>query len=187
MSSSSIESRVSDELLTERIMQGDQHAFRILFERYRMPIYRFCLLMLGERPAAEDVYQEAFISLYSTCRRGETIRSVRAYLLTIARRRCLNHLRSDGKHVPLDDSTQLTYEVDHDLLDLNNILQEALLEIPAQYREALLLFEMEGYSYRQIADSLGVSDDIVRNRIYRAKKALQKILDPILDRGTTES
>lgn len=176
---------ITDEKLTQRVMQGDQDAFRLLFERYRTLLYRFCSLMLGNHTIAEDVYQEAFIALYRACRQGEVIHNVRSYLLTVARRRCLNHLRSKGRYVPLDDDVPLVYELNLDAIDLSEVLREALLKIPAQYRETFLLFEIEGYSYKEVAACLDVSSDIVRNRIYRAKKALQKILDPLLDRGAT--
>lgn len=173
----------SDDVLTQQVTQGNQEAFRILFNRYRMEVYRFCLLMVGKHAAAEDIYQEAFISLYRACRRGETIYHVRAYLLTAARRRCLNYLRTDGKYVALDEVESVAYEMKLDEIGVDVLLKEALQKIPPQYRESFLLFEIEGYSYQEIATCLDVSLDIVRNRIYRAKKNLQKILDPILDAG----
>lgn len=185
----SSDAMITDEMLTERVMQGDQDAFRLLFERHRTPMYRFCMLMLGKHTVAEDIYQEAFISLFRACRKGEVIRNVRAYLLTVARRRCLNQMRNNGKYLPLDEDIPLVYEMDLDSLGVGDALQDALLRIPAQYRETFLLFEIEGYSYKEVAECLDVSIDIVRNRIYRAKKALQKILDPVLDPrnpGSTE-
>lgn len=177
----SSDAMITDEMLTERVTQGDQDAFRLLFERHRTPMYRFCMLMLGKHTVAEDIYQEAFISLFRACRKGEVIHNVRAYLLTVARRRCLNQMRSNGKYLPLDEDIPLVYEMDLDSLGVGETLQDALLKIPAQYRETFLLFEIEGYSYKEVAEYLDVSTDIVRNRIYRAKKALQKILDPVLD------
>lgn len=185
----SSDAMITDEMLTERVMQGDQDAFRLLFERHRTPMYRFCMLMLGKHAVAEDIYQEAFISLFRACRKGEVIHNVRAYLLTVARRRCLNQMRNNGRYLPLDEDISLTYEMDLDSLGVGDALQDALLRIPAQYRETFLLFEIEGYSYKEVAECLDVSIDIVRNRIYRAKKALQKILDPVLDPrnpGSTE-
>lgn len=177
---------ITDAALTQRVTEGDQEAFRLLFERHRMAVYRFCVLMLGNRTVAEDIYQEAFISLYHACRRKEIIHSVRAYLLTIARRRCLNQLRSDGRHVILDEAETIVYEMNLDMIGVGEVLKDALQRIPAQYRESFLLFEIEGYSYKDIATCLDVTVDIVRNRIFRAKKALQKILDPLLGSESTE-
>lgn len=178
---------ITDEQLTEKVRQGDHKAFEILFERHRTPIYRFCLLMLGDRLVAEDAYQEAFIALYQSCRRKERIRSVRGFLLTVARRKCLNLLRDDYKQVALDDDIVEAYEIDIDLVGVSDLLKAALLKIPAQYREAFLLFELEGYSYKEIADCLDVNLDVVRNRIFRGKKALQKILAPTLNVEIDES
>lgn len=166
--------------LVERISQGDAEAFRILFERYRVIVYRFCQLMMGKQETTEDIYQETFVAFYEACCRGERFRNVRGYLITVARNRCLNQLREKNRDVPLDDHSELQYEFRPELSDISEFLQKALLRIPEQYRESFILFEIEGYSYNEIAQYSGVERSVVKNRIYRAKQSLKKILAPIL-------
>lgn len=169
-----------ERLLLERTHAGDHAAFNILFERHKAKIYRFCLLMLGDEAATDDIYQDVFLNFYHACRQGEIIRNVRNYLVTSARNRCLNFLRISQRHVALDDSPVPVYELDTISPDLGMHLRTALMQIHPQYREAFLLFEIEGYSYEEIGTQLEISHDVVRNRIYRAKLALQKILRPLL-------
>lgn len=106
---------------------------------------------------------------------------MQGFLLVVARRRCLNVIRSDQYNVPLSDAhlADHTVAVDVGQIDLDLHLRQALAELPMQYRETFLFFEVEGYSYEEIAEHMGVSFNVVRNRIYRAKKALQGLLEPV--------
>ncbi len=169
-----------EQRLIREIKEGNQKSFQILFERYRIPIYRYCELMLGDGVIAEDAYQETFIAFYTACNRDEQFSSIHAYLLTVARNQCLNLLRNRKLQVPIEDVHELQYEDDHNLSDVKPMLYKALQQIPAQYREAFLLFEIEGYSYTEIAEYCQVELNTVRNRIFRAKKSLRKLLGPTL-------
>ncbi|MCC7437400.1 MAG: RNA polymerase sigma factor [Armatimonadetes bacterium] len=167
-----------DDVLVEQIRAGDHAAFATLFQKYKTGLYRFCLLMLGESQAAEDIYQDIFLNFYSTCRQGQPIRNVRYYLFGAARNRCLRHLQIARRMEPLPDFETLEYAASDEAqqADIKLQLEEALQRINPVYREAFLLFELEDYSYEEIAAQLEVTREVVRNRIYRAKQALQKIL-----------
>lgn len=171
---------IEEQLLAERVGAGDQEAFRLLFDRRGPGIYRFCLLMLGDRAGAEDVYQETFVALWNACREGKTLYSVQGYLLTVARTRCLNRLRLENRHSSLEEVAEQAYEPDVEESDVEDQVRRALLRLPDQYREAIVLCEFDGYSYEEIAEALQVSRHVVKNRIHRAKKMLREILNPIL-------
>jgi RNA polymerase sigma-70 factor (ECF subfamily) len=166
--------------LAARAGQGDHAAFAVLFERYKAGIYRFCLYMLDDAASADDIYQEVFINFYRACREGKEMTNVRGYLMTAARTRCLNALKSARRLSSLEDHDDESFEPDETLSDTAEHLRDALQRIPAQYREVFLLFELEGYSYHEIGEQLGITHDVIKNRIYRAKQALQKILRPLL-------
>ena len=173
-------SNAEDQELAAQVSAGDHAAFSKLFERHKSGIYRFCLLMIGDEAIAKDVYQEVFLNFYRACRAGQVMYNVHGYLITAARTRCLNALRSIHRTISLDDMQEPAYVLDDAAADTNEHLRAALASIPAQYREAFLLCEFEGYSYEEIATHLHVTRDVVKNRIYRAKQALQKILRPLL-------
>lgn len=170
---------LEEQALAERVGAGDQEAFRLLFERRGPGIYRFCLLMLGERAAAEDIYQETFVALWQACREGKTLHNVRGYLVAVARTRCLNRLRLTNREAPLEEAAEPSYMPDMGDSDLEDHVHRALLRLPEQYREAILLCEFDGYTYEEIAEALQVSRHVVKNRIHRAKKMLRELLNPI--------
>ena len=169
-----------DEILVEGIRVGDHAAFTALFQKYKTGIYRFCLLMLGDAQAAEDIYQDIFLNFYRTCRDHQPIHNARNYLFGAARNRCLRHLETARRIEPLPEAFELAS--DEGQTEMREYLESALQRINPVYREAFLLFELEDYSYEEIAAQLEVSREVVRNRIYRAKLALQKILRPVLGR-----
>ncbi len=171
--------RSEERQLIERISKGDQEAFQVLFDRFHHEIYRFCALLLGKGEGVDDVYQETFFAFYRMCRAGETISNVHGLLLTIARNRCLNQLKVEEKRLSLESVPERTSDMDMDAFDLEDQLQEAMAQIPIQYREALVLYEVEGYSYKEIADYLDTTLHVVKNRIYYAKRALRSLLDSL--------
>jgi RNA polymerase sigma-70 factor (ECF subfamily) len=122
-----------------------------------------------------------FLNFYRACRDGRDMYNVRGYLLTAARSRCINELRVSRRFGEIEHIPELGHEPDPANYDLAEHLQQALQQIAPQYRETFLLFEIEGYSYDEIASTLDISLGVVKNRIYRAKQALQKILKPLLN------
>jgi RNA polymerase sigma-70 factor (ECF subfamily) len=166
--------------LAARAGGGDHAAFSVLFERHKAGIYRFCLYMLNDAAGAEDIYQEVFINFYRACREGKEMTNVRGYLMTAARTRCLNALKASRRLTSIDDFDDAGVAPDETLADTAEHLRDALQRIPPQYRESFLLFELEGYSYQEIGEQLGITHDVIKNRIYRAKQSLQKILRPLL-------
>ncbi|MBC8146168.1 MAG: sigma-70 family RNA polymerase sigma factor [bacterium] len=166
--------------LAARAGRGEHAAFAVLFARYKAGIYRFCLYMLNDAAGADDIYQEVFINFYRACREGKEMTNVRGYLMTAARTRCINALKSSRRLSSIDDQHEFGFEIDPSASDTAEHLRDALQRIPSQYREAFLLFELEGFSYLEIGEQLGITHDVIKNRIYRAKQALQKILRPLL-------
>lgn len=173
-----------EQQLIAKIRKGDERAFEVLFNRYEAAIYRFCLLMVGDRDAAQDIHQDAFFRLYKTCRCGEELRSVYGWLMSAVRSRCHNYLRDQKRRSNIIERhvRPVASEPDFALnFDIQEHLRKALLQIPSHYREALLLYEVEGYTYKEIAEILECDFHQVKNRIYQGKKGLQKILTPIFN------
>lgn len=171
---------MSEQVLIERVAKGDKEAFQEILERHQTAIYRYCRLMVGDEIIAEDMFQDTFFAFYRICREGKNIHNVRGYLVVTARSRCLDYLQTRKHHVPLEEALEIPYEQDLSSSEIQEHLQDALRLIPAQYREVLVLFALKEYTYDEIARALQVSKHVVKNRIYRAKQSLQKILSPLL-------
>jgi RNA polymerase sigma-70 factor (ECF subfamily) len=149
---------------------------RELFERYHLAIFRFLRRMTRSREVAEDLLQEVFLRVVRSESRFRREGTDRAWVFRIARNVLLNHRRDESRRdagAPLDESgagappARLVERLS---------LEEALGRLDETGREVFLLREVGGLGYREISSVCGLSDDAVRNRIYRARCDLRRLL-----------
>ncbi len=175
----------SDLELYAQLIQEDaaaHEALTQLYRRYSQRIYTYCRKITGDNYVAEDLLQETFVKLLDSGRQGRVIENFPAYLMTIARNLCLSHkARSVRQFVPVEDFHLTARDVPYEQKELLQLIQTALELLPEQYREAFVLREYNGLSYLEIADVIGESIDVVKVRIFRAKKKLRDVLAPYLN------
>jgi RNA polymerase sigma-70 factor (ECF subfamily) len=156
---------------------GDREAFAALYRRRRPDVYRFAVHMTGSPSAAEDVVQDVFLVVIHEARRYQTGRAgVVPWLLGIAR----NHARRRAARretTPLTDvDDRLTLEArQHDAVERDQriaALRQALLEVPAAYREAVVLCDLQELSYAEAAESVGCAVGTIRSRLHRGRALL---------------
>ncbi len=169
-----------------RALAGDepvaQAALTRLYRRYSQRIYTYCRKITSDNQVAEDLLQETFVKLYDSGRQARPVENVPAYLMTIARNMCLSHrARSHRQFVPVEDFHLTTRDVPYEQKELLDLIQASLELLPDDYREAFVLREYNGLSYSEIAEVIGQSIDVVKVRIFRAKKRLREILAPYLE------
>ncbi|HET6977787.1 MAG TPA: RNA polymerase sigma factor [Pyrinomonadaceae bacterium] len=180
--------RITDELLLNKAGDGDQAAFRELYDRYREPIFRFSYRLLGSVEIAEDVTHDCFLSLI---RKPENYRperaSLKTYLYAAARNLALKHFRDQGRETGMDEVAEEPKEASsrgplRRLLDeeLANHVREAIFSLPPLQREALILFQYEGLSMNEVAEIAGTDVGAIKARLYRAREGLRRILSPYL-------
>jgi len=176
----------SDEKLIDLIRAGDEAAFEALVQRYRSRLLAFCHHMLRSREDAEDVLQEVFAASYRAIVADEREIFVRPWLYRIARNMCLKHLgrrrpATDGGVEELDlAATASTVDAVNMREDLRQIVGD-VQELPETQRTALLLREIDGLSYEQIAAAMettvpGVKSLLVRARVSLAEAAEGRLL-----------
>ena len=180
MTKASTNHPADERVLVARVAKGDKDAFQELLNNHQLAIYRYCMLMVADKDAANDIFQDIFFAFYKACRKGRDVHNVRGYLVVAARSRCLDYIERKNRHVGLETPQEQSWEQDFDAGDTREHLHEALQKIPEQYREAFVLFALKEYSYEEIARMLSIGKHVVKNRIYRAKQSLQKILAPLL-------
>jgi len=181
--------RTTDELLLQRAAKGDQAAFLELYDRHREPIFRFAYRLLGSIDIAEDVTHDCFLSLI---RRPEGYRperaALRTYLFAITRNLALKHFRDTGRETGMEEVTEEP-QVSPRQAPLRKLLDEelaahvrdAVFNLPALQREALVLFEYEGLSLNEIAAIADVDVGAIKARLYRARESMKRMLRPYLD------
>src|SRR5881227_2124775 len=167
----------SDEQLVGLFRQGNEDAFRVIHDRYRQRLYAYARQMLGgSGPDAEDVMQDVFLRAYRALRVDERPVSLRAWLYRVAHNRCIDHVR---RPTPAPaDIFELSRQPVQDPLaeaerreDLRRLIAD-VRRLPEQQRSALLMREMEGLSYAELADAQDVSVPAVKSLLVRARLGL---------------
>ena len=183
--------REQEAAVIQAVLDGDVNAYEALVKEYEKNVYNLALRMTGNSEDAADMAQEAFIKAYNslTAFRGDSKFSV--WLYRIVSNVCLDFLRSrsrkqtvslstendDGEEVELDIADE-THSPEQ-LLDRSltrDAVRRGLAALPSDHREILLLREIQGLSYEEIADVLGLEAGTVKSRIFRARKKLCSFL-----------
>jgi RNA polymerase sigma-70 factor (ECF subfamily) len=174
----------------QRAQSGDLAAFNELVVEYQTLVCNLCLRMLGQQQAAEDAAQEAFISAWRNIRsfRGPSGEGFRAWLLRIAGNLCRDELRRRGRRPSSSLDTALEAGLpdppDEDPLpedtalnsELRGSLEAALAELPAEQRTAIVLCDVEGLDYTEIAAAMQTSLGTVKSRIARARLRMREVM-----------
>jgi len=165
----------SDERLVDLVRAGNDAAFEAIVARYRKPLLRYCARFLSEA-RAEDVVQQSLVSAYSSLRSSDGEMSLRSWLYRIVHNTALNALRDRAlSHeelpealaaLPRPDQLAESDERFHHVMD-------AVAALPERQRDALVLRELEGRSYEEIAAELGVSGGAVRQLLNRGRNTLR--------------
>ncbi len=186
--------------LVQRGQGGDLDAFNQLVDLHQRLVYNVCLRMLGHRMAAEDATQEAFISAYRNIRsfRGT---SFRAWLTRIAANACTDELRRRGRRPALSlDAPSGASDEAYELADpasgpepialrgeQRRSIEAALLRLPEDQRLAVVMCDVQGFSYEEVAEAMRASIGTVKSRIARGREKLRRELASESDEGTNLS
>lgn len=177
---------MTDEQLLKRASRGDEAAFLLLYERHRDAVFRFAYRMLGSTAQAEDVAHDCFLSLVRRPEGFDESRAtLRTYLLAAARNLSLKSLRRQGNEVAFEEFNEeppqgRTEEPLRKLLDEELVFEvsRAVANLPPLQREALVLFEYEELSLKEIAVVVETDVGTVKARLHRARARLKRELEP---------
>ncbi len=171
------------EQLIAACRRGDSTAQRQLFEKYKNPLFNVCLRYARDRPEAQDILQDAFLSIFRDLGQYNGNGAFEGWMHRVTVRSALQHLR---KKNPLrfaedyDDLPANTWNTIPDT-DLNS---EAILgmvqQLPPGYRTVFNLHCVEAYSYTEIAAELGITESTVRSQYVRACKQLRGMVERLL-------
>lgn len=189
--SPNVPAQPTDEALLLLASQGDQGAFREVFERYRQKAYRVAYRFLGHHEEALDAVQDSFIKAYRGLDGFERRSQFRTWFMRIVTNTCLDRRRSRSGEsaVPLEDELIDTVAEDGrphaapdrplDVMQADELrvaLHRALGRLTEAHRAVFVLHAEEGLTYRETAETLGVNEGTVMSRLFHARKNLQKIL-----------
>jgi RNA polymerase sigma-70 factor (ECF subfamily) len=174
-------------MIVRKVLQGDVNAFEKLVTEYERAVYAIAQRMTGNAEDAADMTQETFIKAYNSLSsfRGDSKFSV--WLYRIANNVCLDFLRSRSRKPTVslstedDDGEETQLDIADESQSPELLLESALTRdavrrgldsLPPDYKQILLLREIQGLSYEEIAAALGIESGTVKSRIFRARKRL---------------
>ena len=179
----------SDEAIVKRVQQGDVSAYNILVIKYQHKVAQIISKFVGNSADVNDVAQEAFIKAYKAINnfRGESsfytwlyrivVNAAKTYLESNSKRK--NHIDVDSEEFQsIDAQGVLTSKESPDKIiesqELQQVILSAMNELPEELRQAIMLREVEGMSYEDMADLLQIPIGTVRSRIFRARQFIEE-------------
>ena len=176
----------SDEGIVHAVLAGNKALFELLMRRYNERLYRTARAITRDDREAEDVMQQAYVNAYANLRQFKGQAQFATWLTRIAINEALARVRRRGRYEPFEDDP-----VDDRIVpirsapdperqafagELRDLLEWAIDALPPGAREVFMLREVEGLSTADTAASLGVSEDVVKTRLSRARTALRRSL-----------
>ena len=167
-----------DPQLLNAAKAGDLHAFERIVRRYQADVLRLALHVVHDMGAAEDATQETFIRAFRFLHRYRGDSKFSTWLLSIARNCALDELRRSTRGGwPKDDFDETEAARDsHAQVGIE--IRDALSDLPLELREAVILIDMFGMSYREAATIVKIAEGTVKSRVHRARRLLVETLSP---------
>jgi len=166
--------------LVKRAKEGDQDAFRALYDRNVDRIFRLCFRMVGEEELAREVTQDAFVRVWECLDQFRGDAAFSTWLHSVAVSVVLNRLRKIDRHRKrersLEDVSHLGDRRKDPEPGIRERLKAAVDGLPEIYRTVFLMYDLEGYPHKEIAETLGVAVGTSKARLFRARELLREAL-----------
>ncbi len=177
----------SDEDIIRQVLEGHTALFELLMRRYNERVYRAARSIVRDEQEAEDVMQQAYVNAFTHLRQFNGTARFSTWLTRIAINESLARVRRRGRYETFDDelsnvepfmSRNVPENPERQAFagELRGLLEWAIDTLPDGMREVFVLREVEGLSTSEVAESLGVSDDVVKTRLSRARAILRRVL-----------
>jgi len=167
--------------LLKKEKKESPEAFKELYSRYSSRIYAYCRRFVGYKEEAEDIFQDTFKKFYEAAQQEREMTNVFGFILKIARNLCINSKRNQKRTIDIDDTINFSTKSRQDKEEMLDLIKQAIEELPAEYKDVLILREYQGLSYIEIAEMTNLSLGTVKVRIFRAKDKIRTILKPYME------
>jgi RNA polymerase sigma-70 factor (ECF subfamily) len=176
----------TDELV-ERCLKGDQTAWEQIVRQHWRKVFNLAYKFVGRHDEAEDLTQDIFLKIFKALRTFDRRANFQTWLISISRNLCIDHYRSVRKEretMARDvDASELSPvsrergpESQLEQVKLKQLIHSALGELPVALRQAVVLRDLQEFSYQEIADQLGLPEGTVKSRINRGRLELARQL-----------
>jgi RNA polymerase sigma-70 factor (ECF subfamily) len=155
---------------------GDTAAFEVLVRAYQADVWRLCLHLTGDRGLADDVTQDAFIRVFRFLPRYRAESRFSTWVFAIARNCAIDELRRSKRRQVLTDRARMEREVANVEHASSVEVRDAIAALPLELREAIVLIDMLGESYKDAARVLGTPEGTIKSRVHRGRHQLAEML-----------
>jgi RNA polymerase sigma-70 factor (ECF subfamily) len=165
--------------LVARSLGGDSQAFELLVERHQKVLFNVALRMLGDREDARDATQNTFLKVYQKLETFDPAHRFFSWVYKIMLNECLNVLRARRPFAESAEAEPSTFEGPFEAFEAEERrqrVQAALLALPREYREVVVLRHFGGLAYDEIAATVGLPVKTVKSRLYTARHRLGQLL-----------
>jgi RNA polymerase sigma-70 factor (ECF subfamily) len=164
---------VSEENIASLLASGHRtEAFEALLAAYQDKVFRLCYSMLGDRAQAEDAAQESFLRIWKSIERYRGESSIGTWIFSITRNVCLTAISKRRPSSPVEDADRAKPEAPDRQRDIVRLVGE----LPANYRQVVMLFYMEDRSYDEVARMLDLPVGTVKTHLHRARQQLATMI-----------
>ncbi len=186
--------KLTDEQLISRFQNGDVSSFDILVRRYQNPLFNYVSRFVGDATEAEDIVQETFYRLYRNKHYYKEIAKFSTWIYTIAGNLARTELRRKKKRKFFSINFFMSTDKDYDIPDptsspeekldavvTDEIIQKAIKKLAPKFKEVILLRDVQGFSYDEIAEIVNVPLGTIKSRVNRARLKLQEDLSDVME------
>jgi len=171
-----------DDLLIKRFKQGDEAAFSKLVNKHKEKVRSLVYLTLGDSEYIDDISQDVFISVYNKLKEFRFESKFTTWLYRVTINKCRDYLRKKRVRsifVPIkDEAYRLSSGYTVENIDIPHLVRKAISKLPDKLREPLILRDIDGFSYKEIAEKMNCEVGTIKSRIFRARESLKIILEP---------
>ncbi len=169
--------------LIKRFIDGDESVFAELIKRHKDKVRNIIYLTLTNSDIVDDIAQEVFITVYKNLKNFRFESQFTTWIYRITINKCKDHLRKKNIRkifLPIkDDDEEPVFETVNEDSDIKQIVRNAIAALPDKLRIPIVLKDLEGFSYQEIAESMQCEIGTVKSRIFRGREALKKMLQPL--------
>jgi len=168
--------------LIQKFIEGDESTFKTLVQRHKDKIRNIIYLMLSSSDSVDDIAQDVLITVYKNLKSFRFESQFSTWLYRITVNKCKDHLRRvkiRSIFISIDNEEEHpSYTHPAENKDVSEIVRKAIAQLPEKLRTPLLLKDIEGLSYQEIAETVNCEIGTVKSRIFRAREGLRNLLKP---------
>lgn len=172
-----------DYSIIRQFIDGDKSAFQVLVKRHKEKVRNIIYMTMNNSALVDDIAQEVFITVYKNLKHFRFESQFTTWLYRVTVNRCKDYLRRINVRKifsPIEDGYEVSeYSTPAESNDISKIVMDAISKLPAKLRMPLILKDIEGFSYREISETLKCEMGTVKSRIFRGREKLKEILQPL--------